>query len=223
MRIGIIGGTGPAGTGLAARLAAAGATVSIGSRDPARGEEVARRVRDSWKELNLNLRGGGNESAAEMDVVVIATPPEVAVSTTKPLADLLAGKVVVSMANAIWRDGKEFLAILPPRGSVAASLQAALPRSLLSGAFHHLPAESLARLDLALDADVMVFSDHSNAKETTMELVRSIPGLRAFDVGSMAAATAVESLTAILVTVSVKYKGHASLRLTGVLPRAERL
>ena len=121
MHVGILGGTGPAGRGVAVRLAAAGTEVTLGSRDAERAASVAGEVVAKWPDLRLDIRGADNEGAAGADVVVLATPWDSAIATLKPLREILAGKVVISMANALIREGREMLALIPPRGSVAAS------------------------------------------------------------------------------------------------------
>jgi hypothetical protein len=216
MPIGILGGTGPAGRGLAVRLAAAGEEVVIGSRDPARAATVAGELIDRWPDHHLRLSGVDNASAAGSDVVVVGTPWDAALSTVRPLSDTLAGTVVVSMVVGLLRDGREFLSLLPPRGSMAASVQHALPDSLVSAAFHHLPASVMEKLGEPIDSDVLVCSDHATATATTLGLVERIDGLRPVDAGSLTQAAAIEAFTAVLTTVNIRYKAHAALRLTGV-------
>ncbi|HEY7917397.1 MAG TPA: NADPH-dependent F420 reductase [Acidimicrobiales bacterium] len=215
MRIGILGGTGPAGRGLAVRLARAGRQVVIGSRDPERAADVAGRLVEAWPAHPLSVAGMSNESTAACDLVVVATPWDSAVPTVKPLAAGLEGKVVVSMANALVREGREFVALLPARGSVAASIQAALPRSLVSASFHHLPASEMEKLDAPIVADVMVCSDHPEATTATLALVDAIEGLRGVDAGSLAQAAPVEAFTAVLISVNIRHKVHAALQLSG--------
>ena len=155
------GGTGPAGRGLAVRFAGAGHEVVLGSRDADRAKGIAR---------GLTLRGEGtvvggtNEDAAACELVVVATPWDSAIATTSALRQLLRGKVVISMANALSREGRELLALYPPRGSMAAQIAFALPESVIVGAFHHLPAAQMEELDPPLDADVLVFSDDDDAR-----------------------------------------------------------
>jgi NADPH-dependent F420 reductase len=215
MRIGILGGTGPAGRGLAVRLAAAGDQVVIGSRDPDRAHTIATELVHRWKDTHLHVAGQSNEDVAACELVVVATPWESAVATVKPLAGALSGKVVVSMANALAKEGREFLALVPPRGSVAASIQAALPDSWVSAAFHHLPASEMEKLTTPITADVLVCSDHPAASTTTVELVDRIAGLRGVDAGSLSQAAAIEAFTAVLITVNIRHKVHAALQLTG--------
>jgi len=215
MHIGILGGTGPAGRGLAVRLAAAGDQVVIGSRDADRAASVAADLVGAWPDHSLAITGASNEECAAAGMVVVATPWDGAVATVKPLAGVLAGKVVVSMANALVKEGREFLALIPPRGSVAAMLQAALPKSLLSASFHHLPASEMEKLDVALAADVLVCSDHPEASEATVALVDRIAGLRGIDAGSLSQAAAIEAFTAVLISVNIRHKVHAAVQLAG--------
>jgi len=215
MRIGILGGTGPAGRGLAVRLARAGRQVVIGSRAAERAADVAERLVAAWPDHPLSVAGTSNELAAACDLVVVATPWDSAVPTVKPLAADLEGKVVVSMANALVREGREFVALVPARGSVAASVQSALPRSLVSASFHHLPASEMEKLDTPIVADVMVCSDHPEATTATLALVDAIEGLRGVDAGSLAQAAPIEAFTAVLITVNIRHKVHAAVQLTG--------
>jgi 8-hydroxy-5-deazaflavin:NADPH oxidoreductase len=215
MRIGILGGTGPAGRGLAVRLAAVGQDVVMGSRDPDRCDSIARDLVVAWPDHHLRITGASNETTAACDLVVVATPWDSAVATVKPLAGALAGKVVVSMANALVKDGREFLALVPPRGSVAATIQAVLPHSMVSASFHHLPASEMEKLTTPLTADVLVCSDHVEASAATVALVDSIDGLRGVDAGSLAQAAPMEAFTAVLITVNIRHKVHAALQLTG--------
>ena len=146
MRIGILGGTGPAGSALAARLASVGYTCIIGSRSKYRSMEIRDGLIAKWPELADRLECGDNPAAAAGDLVVIATPWDSAATTAQEYEELLAGKVVISMANALVRVGHEFQPLVPPRGSVAAHVQAAVPRCRVVAAFHHLPATELGHL-----------------------------------------------------------------------------
>jgi len=214
--VGIFGATGPAGSGLAARLASVGIDVVIGSRELGRAESVCQAIRDRWPDMDLPLQGAVNVDAAKAEVVVIATPWDAAASTAASVAEHLDGKVVISMANALAKVGNEFDPLVPPRGSVAAHVQAEIPKACVAAAFHHLPARELANLDHSLEADVLVCSDHPNATVAAMALAEKMPGLRALDAGSLANATAIEALTAVLLQLNVRYKTRAGIRITGV-------
>ncbi len=215
MGIGILGGTGPAGRGLAVRLALAGDDVVIGSRDEERADTIAKGLIEAWPGHHLSIGGTSNEKVAACDLVVVATPWDSAIATLRPLAGDLEGKVVVSMANALVKEGREFIALLPARGSVAASIQAALPRSLVSASFHHLPASQMENLDTPIVADVMVCSDHPEASAATVALVDRIEGLRGVDAGSLAQAAPIEAFTAVLITINIRHKVHTAVQLAG--------
>jgi len=215
MNVGIVGGTGPLGRGLGLRLALSGASVTIGSRDAERASQVVAALHDRWPR-DLAIDGAANEEAAARDLVVVATPWDALVPTVRPLAGRLDGKVVVSVANALVKQGREMHALVPPRGSMAAALQAELPGAFVAAAGHHLPASDLEDLDRTLHADVLVCSDHAAATVSTLALIATIEGLRPLEAGSLAQAAAVEAFTAVLVTINIRYKAHSSLGLTGL-------
>ena len=216
MNIAVLGGTGPAGRSLAARLASVGYDVVIGSRSKARALEVRDALVAKWPDRSLPIDGADNEQAAEADLVVIATPWDAAASTAKSVEEQLRGKVVVSMANALARVGHEFQPLVPPRGSVAANVQAAVPRAKVAAAFHHLPARELAALDHPIDSDVLICSDHPAATEATAEVVRHIPGLRPLDAGELSNAAPIEAFAAVLLQLNARYRTRVAIKLTGI-------
>jgi 8-hydroxy-5-deazaflavin:NADPH oxidoreductase len=216
VHIGILGGTGPAGKGLATRLAAAGMEVTLGSRDLERARDAAREVVERWEGRHLAIQGAENATVAEAELVIVATPWDSAPPTARALAEPLAGKVVVSMANALVKNGRDMVALVPSRGSIAAAVQAALPASKVAAAFHHLPAGVLADLEAPLEADVLVCSDHPEATAATIDLTNAIAGLRGLDAGSLAQASPIEAFTAVCITLNIRHKAHSSLRLTGI-------
>ena len=169
-----------------------------------------------WPGRNLEVHGAGNAVAAGAELVVVATPWDSAIATVRSLREPLAGKVVVSMANALVKEGREMLALVPPRGSVAAAVQAALPESLVAAAFHHLPASEMEDLDSGLEADVLVCSDHPDATAATVGLVERMRGLRPLDAGSLSQAAAIEAFTAVCITLNIRHKAHSTLRLAGI-------
>ena len=216
MRIGILGGTGPAGSALAARLGSCGFDVLLGSRSKYKAMEVVDGLLHQWKERKLPIVAADNAGAASADIVVVATPWDGATQTAVSVEQQLRGKVVISMANALTRIGKEFQPLVPPRGSVAASIQAAVPSCLLAAAFHHVPAKELGDLDKPIESDVLICSDHRRATETTAEIVTKIPNMRPLDAGELSLATPIESFTAVLLQLNVHYKTRVAVRFTGI-------
>ena len=223
MRIGILGGTGPAGSALGARLASVGYEVVIGSRTKDRATEVVDAMKAKWPNFTLNLSGGDNNDASSCDIVVLATPWDSAAVTAQDHVDLLRGKIIISMANALVRVGKEFQPLLPPRGSVAAHIQAAIPECRVVAAFHHLPATELGHLGYPIDSDVLICSDNAEATATVMDITAHIPGCRPLDAGELSNATAIEAFTAVLLQLNVRYKTRVAPKLTGITrdPRAK--
>ncbi len=218
MRIGILGGTGPAGSALAVRLASVGFHTIIGSRSAERAIEVSDRLQSEWPDYNLAMEGSDNHGAASCEVVVVATPWDAAAATAASVADDLAGKVVISMGNALVKVGPEFQPLVPPRGSVAASVQAEVPQAKVSAALHHVPAKELGDLNLSVESDVLVCSDFSEATDTTLEIVGKLPGVRALDAGPLSCATPVEAFAAVLLHLNLRYKTRVAVRFTGLGP-----
>ena len=216
MRIGILGGTGPAGTALGARLASVGYEVVLGSRSRYRAMEARDDILARWPDRELVIDAGSNDDATEADLVVIATPWDSAATTAHEHAPSLEGKVVISMANALVRVGSEFQPLVPPRGSVAAHVQAAVPHCRVVAAFHHLPATELGHLDQPIESDVLICSDEPNAIKVVSEIVSAIPGCRPLDAGELSNATAIEAFTAVLLQLNIRYRTRVAPKLTGI-------
>jgi NADPH-dependent F420 reductase len=216
MRIGILGATGPAGRGLAARLASVGYDVWFGSRSYEKAAAAVDELRAQWGDRVSGLVPTNNTDACDAPVVILAVQADSIIETVKANAEFLSNKVVVSMANNLVRHGKEFNAVLPPHGSVAAEIQALLWRSDVVTAFHLVPAAEFAALDRDMVSDVVVLGDEDDARDTLMNIVSSIPNLRPLDGGSLRNAVGMETFAAILLTINVRHKMRASLRLITV-------
>jgi NADPH-dependent F420 reductase len=216
MRIGVIGGSGPAGSALAARLASVGYAAMIGSRSKYRAMETRDEIVSNHPELGESLGYGDNATVADCDLVIIATPWDSAATMAQAHARYLRGKIVVSMANALVRVGSEFEPLIPPRGSVAAHVQAAAPESRVVAAFHHLPAKELGHIGQPIDSDVLICGDDPEAVCTVSEIVSKIPGCRPLDAGELSNATAIEAFTAVLLQLNVRYKTRVAPKLTGI-------
>jgi 8-hydroxy-5-deazaflavin:NADPH oxidoreductase len=222
--IGILGGTGDQGRGLARRLAIAGSRVVIGSRDAARAQAAAEELAAA-EGLGVGsaaaaglLSGAVNaEAAAQADVVITAIPWEGHRDLLATLAAPLAGKVVIDCVNPMGFDGKGAYALAVPEGSAAQQAAAVLPDSTVVGAFHHVSAELL--LDPAverLDLDVLVLGDDRQATDLVAAIAGRIPGMRGVYGGRLRNCGQVEALTANLVSINRRYKAHAGIRITDV-------
>lgn len=173
-------------------------------------------ILELWPDRTLPIAAGANEDAADADVVVIATPWDGATQTAASVSSHLDGKIVICMANALTRIGKEFQPLVPPRGSVAASVQATVPSCLVSAAFHHVPAKELGDLSHPIESDVLICSDHEEATAMAAELVHAIPNMRPLDAGELSQATPVESFTSVLLQLNVRYKTRVAVKFTGI-------
>jgi NADPH-dependent F420 reductase len=197
-------------------LASIGFDVVIGSRSLERANEVVVEYVAKFPELENRLSGGDNAHASLCELLVIATPWDSAATTVQENAASLSGKIVISMANALVRVAGEFQPLLPPRGSVAAHIQAAIPLSRVVAAFHHLPAKELGHIGQPIDSDVLICSDDREAIQIVSEIVERIPGCRPLDAGLLSNAMAIEAFTAVLLQLNVRYKTRVAPKLTGI-------
>jgi NADPH-dependent F420 reductase len=210
--LGVLGGTGEQGRGIARRFAMAGATVLIGSRDAGRAEAVAA----SLDGVDGRVRGVTNADAALADVVFVTIPYDGHAELLRELAPVLAGRIVVDCVNPLGFDKQGAFPLDVPEGSAAEQAAALLPESRVTAAFHHISAKRLLSGDEPIVTDVLVLGDDLVAKDTVIALVCSIPGLRGLDGGSLRLARVVEALTAVLIAVNKRYQAHAGMRLTDV-------
>jgi 8-hydroxy-5-deazaflavin:NADPH oxidoreductase len=218
--IAILGGTGPEGSGLASRLARAGEQIVIGSREASRAQEAAQQLR-SQLGGGAQIEGAENAAAAAQCEIAILTlpfsgqapllkqlknvwkPGTIVIDTTVPLAATVGGSPTRMIG--VWQ------------GSAAEAAAELLPSGVsLAAAFHNLSADLLAG-DAPVDCDVLVCSDDDNAKKVAMELAVKIPGVRALNGGKLENARIVESVTALLIGLNIRYKVHsAGVRFTGL-------
>lgn len=211
--IGVLGGTGDQGRGLARRLSIAGHRVIIGSRNADRAAAAAAGLGGGPL-----LDGGLNEDvAAEADVVIAAIPWEGHRELLAGLAAPLAGKVVIDCVNPMGFDNRGAYAIAVPEGSAAEQAAAVLPASTVVGAFHHVSAQLLLNPAVeSMDLDVLVLGDDRAATDLVMALAGQIPGMRGIYGGRLRNCGQIEALTANLVSINRRYKAHAGLRITDV-------
>jgi hypothetical protein len=209
--VGVLGGTGPQGKGLAYRLARAGQKVIIGSR-------AAERAQTAAEELGHGVEGADNaECARRSDIVIVAVPWGGHGKTLESLREELTGKLVVDCVNPLGFDKKGAYALKPEEGSAAEQAAALLPDSRVAAAFHHLSAVLLQDPEVdEIDTDVMVLGEERADVEIVQALAGRIPGMRGVFSGRLRNAHQVEALVANLISVNRRYKAHAGLRVTDV-------
>ena len=212
----ILGGTGPEGKGLALRLALAGETVIIGSRDAARGAAAAAEL--AAQAPGADIRGDDNAgAAAQGSIVFLAFPYEGQRAVLETLAGALDGKIVVSViAPMVFERGKGARAVEVAAGSAAQEAQELLPGALVAAAFQNVSAEELLETAHPMQGDVVVCSDHAEPRRQVMELAGKISDLRGIDGGALSNAKYVEQITPLLVNINRIYKTHSGIKITGV-------
>ena len=211
LTVGILGGTGDQGRGLAYRFARAGVPVRIGSRSAQRGVQAAAELAGAL----ATPSGGDNLYACGADVVVIAVPWEGHHDTVAELAPALAGKIVVDCVNPLGFDRHGAFLLDVPEGSAAQQAAALLPGSRVCAAFHHVSATVLADPAVErVDLDVLVLGDDRDAVAVVVALAGRIAGLRGIAAGRLRTSRQVEGLTANLIAVNRRYKIHAGIRIT---------
>jgi NADPH-dependent F420 reductase len=226
--IAVIGGTGPAGTGLALRWARAGEAVIIGSRDAARAEQTAEAIR---KRVGANAQVSGMENSAACaatDLLVLTVPfagqaallkqlkpaigsGSILIDATVPLAASVGGRA--SRTLGVWQ------------GSAAQQTAELVPKGVsVAAAFQNVSADVLnGDDDDNVDCDVIVCSDDPNATQVAMELAAKIAGVRAIDGGKLENARIVEQITALLIGLNLRHKGHGGIRITGLPESAYKM
>jgi hypothetical protein len=216
--IAVLGGTGPEGFGLALRWAQAGESVIIGSRDARRARDAADKIKQ--RASGANVSGDENTAAcAAADLLVLTIPFEghaallkqlkpairpgsIVIDTTVPLAASVGGRATRTLG--VWQ------------GSAAQETAELVPKGIsVVAAFHNIGAE-LLNADGPVDCDVIVCSDDPNATQIARNLAKKIPGVRALDGGKLENARIVEQITALLIGLNIRHKGHSGIRITGL-------
>lgn len=217
-RIGIVGGTGAQGKGLAHRFALAGHEITLGSRSRQRAADVSAEV---TAHAGVDVTGTTNaEAARNADVVVLAVPYDGHADLVRDLADALVDRVVVSCVNPIGFDPTGPYALSVPDGSAAQEGARQAPRARWAAAFHHVSAVSLWRHEGPLTGeDVLVCGDDAGAKEVAIEIATAVTGRPGVDAGALRLAGELEALTAVLISVNKRYQARAGVRLTGLPER----
>jgi hypothetical protein len=215
-KIAVVGGTGPQGRGLAYRLALAGHTVTIGSRDSERASEKAAEIAlKAGKEETV--RGAANlDAVKKAELVILAVPWDGHAALVKELAPGLSGKIVISCVNPLGFDenGAYGLAL---DESAAEEAQRLAPEATVVGSFHHIAALSLWKTPEPLHHDdVLVCGDDADAKALVVELASVVTGKPGIDAGALRLARQLEPLTSVLININKKYKTRSGLAITGL-------
>ena len=206
--VGILGGTGALGRGLASRLAPVVGRVVLGSRDVERARETAHL-------LDANVVGATNASACAADLVIVAVPWAAHDDLLSEVSDELRGRIVIDAVNPLGFDKAGAFVLPVEAGSATQRAQQLLPHARVVGAFHHVAASALSS-DEPLDMDVLVVGDDREAVRAVSGLIDRVAGLRAIRAGRLRNAAQVEAITANLIAINRAYRTQSGLRVTGV-------
>lgn len=211
LTIGVLGGTGEQGRGLATRWAASGLRVVIGSRASDRARSVAASIEGE-------ASGASNSECAQIsDVVIAAVPWQGHDELLTSLRSELAGKILVDCVNPMGFDKQGAYALDVPEGSAAQQAAALLPETTVVAAFHHVSAVLLLDSDVAsVDTDVLVLGDNRDATDAVQSLANRISGVRGLYGGRLRNAHQIEAFTANLISMNRRYRAHAGIRITDV-------
>ncbi len=218
--IAIVGGTGPIGLALAQRWLRAGESVIIGSRNSARAQAAAENLAAKFPGKG-QIRGEENSAAvAAADLVVLTVPFEGHAGMLKTIKDALRPGTVlidctVPLAASVGGRPTRVLGVW--QGSAAQQAAELVPREVVvAAAFQNVGAQMLAQ-EGAVDCDIIVCSDDTRAMETACELAEKIAGVRAIRAGKLETSRIVEQITALLISINMRYKVHsAGIRITGL-------
>ena len=217
--ISVIGGTGPAGTGLGLRWARAGETVIIGSRDRVRAEATADAIR---KRAGANAQVSGMENSAACtasDLLVLTVPFEGQAALLKQLKpSIRAGSILIDVTVPLATSigGRASRTIGVWQGSASQQAAELVPKGVsVVAAFHNVSADVLNSED-NVDCDVIVCSDDPSATQIVIDLAAKIAGVRGIDGGKLENARIVEQITALLISLNIRHKGHSGIRITGL-------
>jgi hypothetical protein len=215
VKISFVGGTGPAGTGLAERFAKAGHTVILGSRTLDRAEAARDTVMSAVPGADAHAAENAT-AVAQGDVVFLTVPFDAQRSTVESLAQDLAGKIVVSIANPIRVQDRRAIVVPQKAGSLAEEVMEIVPTARVIGALHEIRVSRFADLLREIRSDTVVCGDDADAKRIVMELLAQIPGLRPLDGGPLDNSRYVEGFVAVLITMNFTYRAGTSFRITGI-------
>jgi NADPH-dependent F420 reductase len=221
MKIAIFGGTGDLGRGLAITFAAAGHEIVVGSRSQERADQAAAGLKEGYPEGTF-IPMENAAAAAAGEIAIVSIPYEGIESTIPPLAEHLAGKVVVTVVNALKFGKSGAMAVLDlPAPSCAHQIQDLAPEAKVVVAYNNLPAAALQERH-PVDSDVLVCGKSREAREAVVELTTAIPGCRALDAGPLANALIIEGMTALIINLNKRYGGEASIAISGLENAPER-
>lgn len=222
LKIGIIGGTGDQGLGLALRFAKVGEQVIVGSRDVKKAENAINLIENMLSDDCPNVRGMTNaEAAREADLLILTVPLQAQMVTLKSIKDQVEGKIfidaTVPMESCLGGSPVKYVNMWDGSAAERTSNFLKDKNVRVVSAFNNISAASLTNIEQDIDCDCLVSGDDTESKKVVMELAEKIPGVRAIDCGSLENARIVEKITPLLINLNIRNKIKlAGIRITGL-------
>lgn len=215
--IGIIGGTGPQGRGLAARWARAGHVVHIGSRTLDKAQAAVQDVRGRLHDQEVDVRAGTNaDVAAAAEIIVVAVPYEAQAVTLPDLAGAIGDKVVCNVVNPMVFDEQGPVAVRVEAGSAAQECQQLLPQARVVSSFHDVSSRRLLRVDDPINTHVLICGDDNEASHRVAHLASRIEGMWGVYCGPLRNSEYIENVTPLILWINKYYRIQAGLLIDGI-------
>ncbi len=217
MTVGIIGGTGPQGQGLAMRFAVAGVPIFIGSREKNKSEEIVAEINKKIPSGSALIEGGTNQEAINRstEIIIFAVPWEAHNYLLNDLKDQIGKKTLVDIVVPLSKNDPKKVS-MPPEGSATESAQSILGEETpVVGALHNVSATTLQNLDWKINCDVLVCGNNLNARKQVISLIEKI-GVTAYNAGDAESARCIEALTSILIRINISKMvpfSHAGIKI----------
>jgi len=222
MKLGIIGGTGGQGLGIAIRFVQAGEDVIIGSRTMEKAQAAVDKMKDLLKEDVPNVKAAENpDAAAEGDVLILTVPLAAQVATLKSIKEGAAGKILIDPTGPLETaiGGSPMKCLYLPDGAASEKTQKFLPEAKVVCAFNNISSGALMNFTKPIDCDCLIAGDDPEAKKTVGKLIDKIPDIRTVDCGPLERAQIIEKITPLLIGLNIKKTcKDAGIRLTGINP-----
>ncbi len=217
MTVGIIGGTGPQGQGLAMRFAVAGVPIFIGSREKNKSEEIVAEINKKLPSGSALIEGGTNQEAINRstEIIIFAVPWEAHNFLLNDLKDQIGKKTLVDIVVPLSKNDPKKVS-MPPEGSATEAAQSILGEETpVVGALHNVSATTLQNLGWKINCDVLVCGNNLNARKQVMSLIEKI-GVTAYNAGDAESARCIEALTSILIRINISKMvpfSHAGIKI----------
>ena len=177
MKIGVIGGTGDQGLGIALRFVQAGEDVVIGSRAVEKAHQAVNKIKEFLETDEIpNLKAAENPDAAkEADILVLTVPLAAQSPTLLSIKEGAAGKILMDATGPLESaiGGSPTRCLYLPEGATAQRAQEILPDTTVVCAFNNISSGSLMNFKEPIDCDCLIAGDDQASKITVAKTDRA--------------------------------------------------